>query len=388
MQSGLHQATFNNSRAHKSTSYIADLFVDIYNRSLISVDNEGLLCVWDFFSRDLKNFKQIDGIPLFLRDHKYSQLFVTALDNENALELFTLNTLTKARRFIGHKGRLTDASFTADCRTLASCSIDKTVKLWDIMNGNVITNLKLSKVATSIDFSPNSEYLAMAFVNSKELHLWHSLIGLVPKGDDKIIETKFFTEVKSSELRGGHQRELFYKKKGINDPFAYSNQKLEDDIFIEDKELNLIKDRKRDGNLKTFCSIPVNKWLPLIYIDEIKEKNKPKENIESNLKIPFFLDFNNQTSLVSELNEQNKFKRNEKSKIIKEDREKALEELGTGLDKLIIRMDDKGVSEGVYDETFEYLKQLNPSQVDFELRRECSLGNIANVNTFIKNHLS
>jgi WD40 repeat protein len=42
---------------------------------------------------------------------------------------------------IGHKDRVTGICFSQDGKTIASCSGDKTIKLWNSENGKEITTL-------------------------------------------------------------------------------------------------------------------------------------------------------------------------------------------------------------------------------------------------------
>jgi hypothetical protein len=46
-------------------------------------------------------------------------------------------------------------------------------------------------------------------------------------------------------------------------------------------------------NLIRFTELENGKWAPLAFLDEIKERNKPKDTDGVELKIPFFLDFEN-----------------------------------------------------------------------------------------------
>lgn len=45
------------------------------------------------------------------------------------------------------------------------------------------------------------------------------------------------------------------------------------------------------SNIIRFTSLEDGKWLTLIHLDEIKERNKLDNNEEIDFKMPFFLDF-------------------------------------------------------------------------------------------------
>ena len=59
------------------------------------------------------------------------------------------------------------------------------------------------------------------------------------------------------------------------------------------------------------------KWIPLIYLDEIKERNKPVNLEETKVKIPFFLDFNQVNDVKKNIIEELKDSIETKSKILK-----------------------------------------------------------------------
>ena len=59
-----------------------------------------------------------------------------------------------------------------------------------------------------------------------------------------------------------------------------------------------------NANLISFTDMEVGKWMPLLYLDEIKERNKPKINEQVQLKIPFFLDFENIDTVREQMQEE------------------------------------------------------------------------------------
>lgn len=56
-------------------------------------------------------------------------------------------------------------------------------------------------------------------------------------------------------------------------------------------ELNIVGED--DDSLIRFTKLESGKWLPLAYIDEIKERNKLENTEKEDIKMPFFLDFDN-----------------------------------------------------------------------------------------------
>ncbi|HAZ43628.1 MAG TPA: hypothetical protein DCZ55_03890, partial [Cyanobacteria bacterium UBA11371] len=71
----------------------------------------------------------------------------------------------------GHQGEITDIKFSPDNQTLASASVDGTVKLWNV-SGILLGILKHKSPVNSISFSPDGQTLASGS-NDKMVRVWH-----------------------------------------------------------------------------------------------------------------------------------------------------------------------------------------------------------------------
>ncbi|TEY18083.1 hypothetical protein BOTCAL_2080g00010 [Botryotinia calthae] len=68
-------------------------------------------------------------------------------------------------------------AFSPDCKQIASGSIDKTIKLWDVMTGNLLkTFIGHSNLITTIVFSPDSKKIESAY-HDKNIKLWNDITG-------------------------------------------------------------------------------------------------------------------------------------------------------------------------------------------------------------------
>jgi len=111
----------------------------------------------------------------------------------------------------------------------------------------------------------------------------------------------------------------------------------------------------------------------LINFDEIREKNKPKQPVETNVSTPFFLEFDNRfSSLASKMEgkieEEKPAEEKLKTKIVrKENRNQFLEEVASNLEKLVIHTKDQHDPEA-FNQMFAEMKKLTPAQVDYEIR--------------------
>lgn len=145
------------------------------------------------------------------------------------------------------------------------------------------------------------------------------------------------------------------------------------------KNSNVFKGVGSDaGNkLKTFSEIPINRWINLLNIEIIQDKNKASK--EQEIEIPFFLDFENPLNKVQQETEGELLEKNTikiTSKVIrKHETKKYLEELGTPLEKNLgeISLEDKmnKSNRKVLKTAFNELKTSGASYIDYQIKRAC-----------------
>jgi U3 small nucleolar RNA-associated protein 21 len=95
------------------------------------------------------------------------------------LSLTILNVkggLKKVREFLQvSENKITDICFSQpDCKWLLCTSLDKSLKVFDILTGSMIDWIKFRNAPLSLDFSLSGEFLATSHVGSKAIYLWTS----------------------------------------------------------------------------------------------------------------------------------------------------------------------------------------------------------------------
>jgi WD40 repeat protein len=82
------------------------------------------------------------------------------------------------RTFSGHKDWIQSVAFSADGKSLASASTDRTIKVWDIANGTVLSTLRGHEGAiNAIAYSSDGKWLASAG-DDGSVRLWDATGGL------------------------------------------------------------------------------------------------------------------------------------------------------------------------------------------------------------------
>ncbi len=106
-----------------------------------------------------------------------------------------------------------------DSKWLICSSLDKHIRVFDILTGALVDWIKFNSAPLSVDFSPTGEYLITSHVNQKSVFLWSSkaffsqvVIEKVPEAPIEIGLPKVNAEEKPKE-----SHKDFYKASGAAD---------------------------------------------------------------------------------------------------------------------------------------------------------------------------
>jgi U3 small nucleolar RNA-associated protein 21 len=92
-----------------------------------------------------------------------------------SLQIVNIRTgLKKVREFVhAANNKITDIAFSEpDSKWLLCSSLDKSIRVWDILTGALVDWIQFKMAPISLDFSPSGEYLATSHVGSKAIYLW------------------------------------------------------------------------------------------------------------------------------------------------------------------------------------------------------------------------
>lgn len=277
----------------------------------------------------------MEGSVNLIHDHRESSMLAIALEDFSIM-LIDIDTHRLVRKFIGHTGQITDASFSPDSRWLVTSSMDCSIRTWDIPSGQLVDQFGIDQACISLSFSPTGEALATVHVDSLGIFLWLNktlyakitLKALTPSENPPSVMLPEFSQIISTE------------EETLND---------DEDVYLSPEQIS--------KNLITLSGLSTSRWQNLLEIDIIKKRNKPKMPPRKPKAAPFFL------PTISSLNDIQfnlTMESDEGSKILKPITLINITEFG----KILKSTKDTNDFQLV----IEKLKSFGPSMLDFEIK--------------------
>ncbi|MBN1145306.1 MAG: hypothetical protein JXA72_12825 [Bacteroidales bacterium] len=156
-----------------ATTYVRCLAVSPSGRFLFGGTDDGRLIRWNLDTKEQTVVFQSDGNSIHAVSISSNGGRIAFADKNGFLRILNATTNRVTTSFAAHSVRIQDVKFSNDDRQLATCSTDKTVKIWDVNNMNnrpVVINRHDSWVL-SIAFSPDGKYLISSTQNGN-IHYW------------------------------------------------------------------------------------------------------------------------------------------------------------------------------------------------------------------------
>ncbi|KAI4498395.1 hypothetical protein M0802_006574 [Mischocyttarus mexicanus] len=339
IQSGIHRMIFNNDEP-RHIGPVTGVIVDALNQVLITAGKDCCIKFWAFnpvVDIGLKITRVHEPIE-WLRYHSECNFIAAALEDFSII-LIDLDTKNAIRHFHGHKGKLTDATFSPDTKWLITSSMDCTIRTWDIVSSHLIDVFQVSNACISLHFSPTGEFLATSHMCNKGIYLW----------SNRTIYS--YTSLKAIK------EEDVVPMLNLPNSMEETNQENNDDLNEEEPEY--VSPEQLNENLITISTLAQSRWKNLLVIDTIKKRNKPKESLQASETAPFFLP----TILSSEI----KFDLPDIKNPINIPRlqtQKDFQNL-TIFGKLLY---STSTTDGNFIDVINKLKSMSPSSIDFEIQ--------------------
>ena len=176
MQSGKDRGTFTNKLSDNTLHQgeITGLGIDMLNKILVSSSLDSTIKLWDFFRRELQKTYRCES-PI--ENMVYNRLNDLIAFTQTDLTLQVVNArsgLKKVREFKeAATNKITDICFSQpDSKWVMCSSLDKCIRVWDILTASLVDWVQFKHAPISLDFSPSGEFLATSHVGSKAVFLW------------------------------------------------------------------------------------------------------------------------------------------------------------------------------------------------------------------------
>ncbi|KAK9476161.1 Utp21 specific WD40 associated putative domain-containing protein [Lipomyces japonicus] len=338
LQSGIHRKKY---KSHRGS--ITGIALDALNKNLITAGSDGELQSHDFKKANVRQKLNLLSPISSIKLHSSTNLLAVALESNNIV-VVDIATMRIVRELHGHSQKITDFDFSSDGRWIVSASEDLTIRTWDLPSGFCIDAVKVSSIVRSLRISGNDEWLATAHDNEVGINLWAN--------------RTLFKHVSLSQISDDEIRKI--EMPSVSGELGSSGGVLEGAFEIEEDDLDApdsgvyVSPGQLYNFLLSFSNAPRSKYLTLVNLDVIKQRNKPKEAPKTPVQAPFFLSLG-----LTQANESIDSTSEENGKPNKSVSTKLSESA-----KLLIN----GNTKNDYTAFIDYFKSLSPSSTDLEIR--------------------
>ncbi|KAJ1964328.1 rRNA-processing protein utp21 [Dipsacomyces acuminosporus] len=354
IQSGLSRRTFTGH-----TKAVTGIESDACNGHVYSTSLDGTLRVWDFASGAEVHCLSLPSAPSRLVFHRESGLLACICD-DGSVRIVDSESYRTVRKFAGHKNRITDVAFSNDGRWIVTSSLDSTIRTWDLPTGHMVDWFRVESVPVSVAFSPTGDFLATAHMDSVGIFLWANrtqfadvtLRQINPNEDEEPASAAALVAMPTSAgLSNGTEEE---DQEG-GEAGDEQKSKGSSGVYLAPEQLT--------ENMITLSSLAKSKWQTLLSLATIKKRNMPERAPKAPEQAPFFLPSLEGVEHRFDIDAQPKDSAKESDEPVER----------TGISTASAQ---SGLARALYhaQETldyrpvFDYLKQLNPSAVDLEIR--------------------
>ncbi|KAI7834490.1 Utp21 specific WD40 associated putative domain-containing protein [Kickxella alabastrina] len=367
MQSGLTRRTF---AGHSKP--VTGIQTDACNRQVYSTSLDGTLRIWEFSTGQQQHCVDLQSPPSRLVLHRESGLLACVCDDA-CVRVVDSESQRVVRKFAGHRNRITDLTFSNDGRWIVTASLDSTIRTWDLPTGHMIDWFCVESVPVSLTFSPTGDFLATAHMDSVGIYLWANrtqftevtLRQINPNTieDDEATSGANFVAMPTS---AGFANDEDVEQSG---DAAAADESAEAGVYVHPEQLT--------DNMVTLSSLPKSKWQTLLSLATIKKRNAPERAPKAPELAPFFLP--TVEGLAPRFDLEAKTDDGAEQKPV--DRTKiSTVSAQSGLARALYRAQETMA----FNAVFEYLKKLNPSAIDLEIRTLPLNDNLKAVKAFIR----
>lgn len=131
----------------------------IFEKNCCILDNTGQFTVLDLKTQKVLFKEEFGKTAKQIYDYPPGKNILIV--HENFLQIFSLDLRTNQRNFKGSKAPIKNIAFSSQGRYIAQTNIDGNTCVWNAFTTKAVSNLPFDSAITVLQFSPNSNYLAI-----------------------------------------------------------------------------------------------------------------------------------------------------------------------------------------------------------------------------------
>ncbi|KAK9455761.1 Utp21 specific WD40 associated putative domain-containing protein [Dipodascopsis uninucleata] len=337
LQSGIHRKHFR-----KHSKDVTGVAIDNSNKTLFSCSLDGTLHFYEFKSGTLKNKLHLTNPAVSLLLHRSTDLLSVCLNNGHILIVDTAS-IKVVRELKGNSSPITAYDISADGRWLVASYSDNIVRVWDLPTGSCIDAFKVTSKIMALKMSTNGEWLATAHEDDIGINLWSNRTMFRQVNLRQITEDEL-EYIDMPTIAGDNAENII----------SGTSHDGEDDSLNHVSGVYMSRAKLSD-QLITLSDLPRHRYLTMVNLDVIKQRNKPKEAPKAPKQAPFFLSLVGAESNKKETEQETP----QGKKRIGED---ALKK--TGFRRKLIEAN----ASHDYSDVIRYLKNISASQTELEIQ--------------------
>ncbi|MES1910691.1 MAG: hypothetical protein MHM6MM_003238 [Cercozoa sp. M6MM] len=375
LQSGKKKA----DAEHVHEGAVTSLHFDMLDTEAYSTSLDGNLVFHDLRQRqkratgDMPCVHKLQlGAPISsaaLQEH--SGLLAAALElpedaKGHAILVVDVNNRRIVRRFLPHSARVVGMSWSRDGRCLVVATADAAVRTVDVVAARVVDWVKFARPVTSVALSPKGDLLATTHAGARGVFLWthrayytHVPLRSVDEPVMLPLHDDLVQPITSLDAYDDLVADGFASDSDSDGDYSdYSDSSDGDDSESDsDEDMGVAGNKQQShSGMLTLSGDPRTRWMNLVQLEQIRERNKPKLPPKKPEQAPFFLPSTYEQKQEQAQNQEQKEQDDD------EQRHDSTVSLLSRAQVVLL------CEQGLYSEAFNYLRNMTPTQCDAELR--------------------